>query len=391
VRTLIHSARLVSDGRVTENGWVLFDGGRIARVGSGMPPVAEPGPVAELVEATTAETVVDARGRWLAPGFIDIHCHGAGGAAFDEGAGSIRTALAVHRAHGTTRSVLSLVTAALPDLERQLEVIAAVARSDELVLGAHLEGPFLEVEHKGAHDQRLLSSPTGSAIDRLLAAGDGRIRQITIAPELPGGMAALDRFVTAGVAVAIGHTGTDYETAREAFERGATILTHAFNGMNGIHHRAPGPVAAATRDEHVTIEIIGDGVHVHPEVIRLTCAAAPGRIALVTDAMAATGSGDGEYTIGGLDVLVVDGVARLRDGGSIAGSTLTQDAALRFAVNQVGLPIEAAVHALTQAPAHAIGRVHDLGRLHPGYLADAVLLEPDLTVAAVWAAGERLR
>jgi N-acetylglucosamine-6-phosphate deacetylase len=376
----------VSDGHVTADGWVLLERGRIARVGNGMPPVAE----FTGAETGFSETVIDARGRWLAPGFIDIHCHGAGGAAFDEGADGIRTALAVHRRHGTTRSVLSLVTAALPELERQLGAIAEVTTTDELVLGAHLEGPFLDVEHKGAHDRRLLVEATDDAIDRLLAAGDGRITQVTIAPERPGGMAALDRFVAAGVAVAVGHTGADYETTREAFEHGATILTHAFNGMNGIHHRAPGPVAAATRDNRVTIEIIGDGVHVHPEVVRLTWAAAPDRIALITDAMAAAGSSDGAYVIGGLDVLVVDGVARLRDGGSIAGSTLTQDAALRFAVTKAGLPIEAAVRALTQTPAHAIGRAHDLGRLQPGYVADIGLLESDLTVSAVWASGERL-
>lgn len=384
--TLIHSARLVSDGHVTADGWVLLERGRIARVGNGMPPVAE----FAGAETGFSETVIDARGRWLAPGFIDIHCHGAGGAAFDEGADGIRTALAVHRRHGTTRSVLSLVTAALPALERQLGAIAEVTTTDERVLGAHLEGPFLDVGHKGAHDRRLLVEATDDAVDRLLAAGDGRITQVTIAPERPGGMAALERFVAAGVAVAVGHTGADNETTREAFEHGATILTHAFNGMNGIHHRAPGPVAAATRDNRVTIEIIGDGVHVHPEVVRLTWAAAPDRIALITDAMAAAGSRDGEYVIGGLDVLVVDGVARLRDGGSIAGSTLTQDAALRFAVTKAGLPIEAAVRALTQTPAHAIGRAHDLGRLQPGYVADIVLLESDLTVSAVWASGERL-
>lgn len=382
--TLIHSARLVSDGCITENGWVLFAGDTIARVGDGdsfAELVADP--AAEVVDAE----VIDAGSRWLTPGFVDIHCHGAGGAAFDEGPDAIATALAVHRAHGTTRSALSLVTASVADLERQLADVAAAADADPLVLGAHLEGPFLDVAHKGAHDPLLLRSATDDAIGRLLAAGRGRILQITIAPELPGGMAAVEQFAAAGVAVAVGHTGANYDVTREAFARGATILTHAFNGMDGIHHRAPGPVAAATHTDGVTIEVICDGVHVHPEVMRITFAAAPTRVALVTDAMAAAGAGDGEYRIGGLAVVVADGVARLRDGDSIAGSTLTQDEALRVAVERVGLAIEVAVQALTETPARAIGRGHDLGRLHPGYAADAVLLDAELTVQRVWAAG----
>jgi len=377
VTTLIHSARIVSDGAVTADGWVLFDRDTIVRVGRDTPP--------------PATDVVDADGRWLTPGFVDIHCHGAGGASFDDGADAIGHALAVHRSHGTTRSIISLVTAELPDLERRLKDVVAVAQLDPLILGAHLEGPFLDVGHKGAHDPKLLRNATTDAIDGLIDAGAGWIRQVTIAPELPGGMAAVERFAVAGIAVAVGHTGADYETTLEAFARGATILTHAFNGMDGIHHRAPGPVAAATHTGGVTLEVINDGAHVHPAVIRLAFAGAPGRIALITDAMAAAGASDGDYVLGGLAVVVTDGVARLRDGGSIAGSTLTQDEALRRTVVDVGVPIEVAVDALTAAPARAVGRAGDLGRLLPGYAADAVLLDQDLTVSAVWAAGSRVR
>ena len=215
----------------------------------------------------------------------------------------------------------------------------------------------------------------------------GTLRQVTLAPELPGGMDAIHALSAAGVAVAVGHTAADYDQALAAFDAGASILTHAFNAMPGLHHRAPGPVAAATRSPGVTLEIVNDGVHVHPEVVRMAFAAAPGRVALITDAMAAAGSADGDYRLGGLDVEVREGVARLAAGGSIAGSTLTLDDALRRAVLEVGIPVAEAVRAVTSTPAAAVGRGGDLGRLLPGYAADAVLLDADFTVRQVWSAG----
>ncbi|KGJ72381.1 N-acetylglucosamine-6-phosphate deacetylase [Cryobacterium roopkundense] len=379
-RALIHSARLVSGGTLTPEAWVTFENGAVAAVGTGSSWRA-----LGIDEVQTT----DAAGRLLTPGFIDIHCHGAGGAAFDDGTEAIRTALAVHHRHGTTRAVLSLVTAGQADLEGRLAVVSAEAERNPLVLGAHLEGPFLDATFRGAHDPALLRSPDPEGVERLLAVGRGQIRQVTLAPELPGAADALARFVAAGVSVAVGHSAADYDTARAAFDAGATILTHAFNGMKGIHHRAPGPVAAAMDSPGVTLEVINDGVHVHPSVVRLAFAGSPGRIALVTDAMAATGASDGCYVLGSLAVQVTDGVARLVDGGAIAGSTLTLDAALRNAV-AAGVALPDAVTALTETPARAIGRGHDLGRLSVGYAADAVLLGPDLTVDAVFAAGRPL-
>ncbi len=378
--TVIHSARLVSGSDAVADAWVRFDGERIAARGIGdgwresLPADAE---------------VTDASGRVLVPGFIDLHCHGAGGSAVDEGTAAIERTLAVHNAHGTTRSVLSLVTASLDRLVPQLETIARFADADPRVLGSHLEGPFLDDEFRGAHDPRLLRTADAASVDRLLAAADGTLRQVTIAPEHEGAAEAIARFADADVRVAVGHTGADFDTALAAFDAGASILTHAFNGMRGIHHRAPGPVVAAMHADHVTLEIVNDGVHVHPDVVKLAFAGAPGRVALVTDAMAATGSTDGTYILGSLEVVVEDGIARLAGSGSIAGSTLTQDVALRRAVES-GIALEHAVAALTVTPAAAIGRANDLGRLDPGYAADAVLLDGDLQVTAVWGAGVRL-
>ncbi len=391
--TVVHSARLVSGGTITPDAWVAFENGTVSAVGTGT-----------NWQALGVETVrvTDAAGRWLTPGFIDIHCHGGGGASFDDGgpfddggsfddgAGSIRTALNVHHRHGTTRAVLSLVTASQADLEARLAAIADAAEQSPLILGAHLEGPFLDDNFRGAHDLALLRAPDPDSVARLITAGRGHIRQVTLAPELPGAGEAIRALLDAGVAVAVGHSAANYETARAAFDAGASILTHAFNGMHGIHHRAPGPVAAATRSPDVTLEVINDGVHVHPEVVRLAFAGAPGRIALVSDAMAAAGASDGQYALGSLAVTVTDGVARLTNDGSIAGSTLTLDVALRRAVTEVGVTIEEAVTALTETPARAIGRDHDLGRLAVGFAADAVLLSDLFEVEAVFAAGQRL-
>lgn len=371
--TIIHSARLV-DGQVIDDAWVCFDDGQVARSGTG-----------ETWIGLIADEIVDAGGAYLAPGFIDLHGHGGAGVSYDDGPDAVLRARDLHRAHGTTRAVISLVTAPLDALAARAAMVAELTEVHPDILGSHLEGPFLDPDHRGAHDQQLLTAPAPDAVARLLDAGRGTVRQVTIAPELPGGQAAIGRIVDAGAAAAVGHTSADFAMAAAAFDAGATILTHAFNAMPGLHHRRPGPVAAAAADSRVTLEVIADGVHLHPEIVRLTFSIAPGRIALITDAMAAAGSADGHYRLGALGVEVDRGVARLADGGAIAGSTLTQDAALRAAV-AAGVPLADAVDALTRAPAHALGR-DDLGALRPGCRADAVLLSPDLQVERVWCDG----
>ncbi|WP_395246061.1 N-acetylglucosamine-6-phosphate deacetylase [Agromyces sp. MMS24-K17] len=378
---VVHSARLVSAADTVPDAWVRFDDGLVTARGlgdgwrDGLPADAD---------------VTDASGRWLSAGFVDLHCHGAGGASFDEGPDAIRAALDVHTAHGTTRTVCSLVSAPVDRLAGQLRAIAAAAESDPRVLGAHLEGPFLDDGFRGAHDPTALRTADAAAVDVLLEASAGTLRQVTIAPEHDGALDAIRRFTAAGVAVAVGHTSADYATALAAFDAGASLLTHAFNGMRGIHHREPGPVVAAMHADHVTLEIVNDGVHVHPDVVRLAFRGAPGRVALITDAMSAAGHADGRYDLGALEVVVADGVARLAGTGALAGSTLTQDAALRQAVLACGIPLNEAIGALTSTPAAAVGRAHELGVLEPGFLADAVLLDDGLQVDTVWVAGRRV-
>lgn len=372
---VIHSARFVTGGMETPDGWVRFENGRVTATGAGD-------------GWADADDVVDAAavagpGAILTPGFVDIHGHGGAGASFNDGVEAIRTGRALHRAHGTTRAVISLVTASIDDLAAQVAEIADLMETDADIVGSHLEGPFLDPGHHGAHEPSLLRDPAADDVRRLLDAGRGTVRQVTIAPELPGGIEAIRLIVAAGAAAAVGHTNADAAQAAAAFDAGASILTHAFNAMPGIHHRAPGPVLAAAADHRVVLEAIADNVHLDPHVIKLLFDSAPGRVALVTDAMAAAGSEDGHYDLGAVKVTVTDGVARADDTGSIAGSTLTQDVALRRAV-QAGASLTEAVRSLTETPARAIGCGAELGRLEPGYVADAVLLDAELRVVRVW-------
>jgi len=380
VSVIVHSARIVDGGRETPDGWVRWDDGRVTHRGTGT-GWREHG----------ADVVVDARAEAgphavLTPGFIDLHGHGGGGHSYEDGPDAVRAARALHLAHGTTRAVLSLATATLSDLADRLETIAKLTRTDPDILGSHLEGPFLAPSHRGAHAGDLLRAPDPESLEMLLAAGGGTVRQVTLAPELPGGLDAVRRIVDAGVVAAVGHTAADAALATAAFDAGARVLTHAFNAMPGLHHRFPGPVGAALADDRVVLEIIADGVHLHPDIVRIAASAAAGRVALVTDAMAAAGAADGTYRLGALDVEVAGGVAHVVGTDTIAGSTLTQDAALRVTVG-AGVPLAVAVRALTETPARVLGR-EDLGTLEPGRLADAVLLTADLRVARVWLAGE---
>lgn len=371
--TLIHNARLVDRDQITENGWLLLSQGRIRRRGSGP-------------DRPTAAVTHDAAGDYVSPGFVDIHCHGGGGHSSEDGIDHVRGLAAFHRGRGTTSVVVSLATAPFDELLARLDTIRLACLDDPRILGAHLEGPFLDAGHRGAHDERLLLVPTPALVRRMLEVADGCLRQITLAPE-HASPEVLDLLLDAGVRVAVGHTSATAEIATTAFRRGASLLTHAFNGMPGIHHRDPGPVAAAL-DSGATLELIADGVHVDPAVIRMLFRLAPGRVALITDAMAAAGAADGEYRLGAHTVVVREGIARLGEHGSLAGSTLTLERAVQVA-HRCGVPLPAVLRAATATPASAIGE-HQVGDLEIGSFADIVRLDADLAVTAVWSRGTLL-
>lgn len=356
----------MTPARVLAPGWLLVDGDRIAELGAGEP--LRPPDVA-LSGAT------------LVPGFVDVHNHGGGGASFDGGtADDAAVAVRAHLAHGTTTMMASLVSADHASLVTSVERLADLV-DDGLLAGMHLEGPWLSEAHAGAHDPALLADATPGELEALLAAGRGHLRVVTLAPERAGGLDAIRRLTEAGVTGAIGHTDATYDQTRAALDAGATLGTHLFNAMRGLHHREPGPVAALLEHPDAYVELVADGVHVHPGALRLAAAAKPHRTVLITDAMAAAAAADGSYRLGRLAVEVADGVARLAD-GAIAGSTLTMAAALRYAVQVVGLPIEDAVRAATATPA-AMLLLDRVGELLPGYLADVVVLDGDLEVRRV--------
>lgn len=364
---IVTATRLVTPARVLAPGWLRLEGDRIDEVGEGPPPAP-----------------ADAHADLLVPGFVDIHCHGGGGASHTLGDPvQSRAVVAAHLAHGTTTQVASLVTDALPALASSLRALRPLVAEGTLA-GVHLEGPWLSAEHPGAHDTRHLLTPRPGDVDLLLEAGEGALSMVTLAPELPGGPDAVRRLVSAGVTVAVGHTDATFDQTRAALDAGATVGTHLFNCMRPLHHREPGPVGALLGSDGL-VEVIADGIHLHPEALRLAFAAAPGRTVLVTDAMAAAAAADGDYQLGPMAVEVRDGVARLAGTGAIAGSTLTCVAALRYAV-AAGIPLLEAVASATLTPAAALG-LDDVGALVAGRRADLVLLDDDLRVRQVMRAG----
>jgi N-acetylglucosamine-6-phosphate deacetylase len=333
-------------------------------------------------------STLDLAGHWIVPGFIDIHVHGGGGGSFSAGtADQALTAIETHRAHGTTTMLASTVTGHLDDLARQAATLSELVEQGDLA-GIHFEGPFISPHRCGAHDPALLRDPDPADVRKLLDAARGAARMLTLAPELPGGLDSVRLLAEQGVIAAVGHTDSTYDATLQAVDAGATVATHLFNAMPTLLHRDPGPVAALLEDERVTVELINDGVHLHPAVLELAFGSAgPGRVALITDAMDAAGFKDGRYLLGPMEVQVTDGVARLTEGGSIAGSTLTLDTAFKRAVTIDRLPVEDVVEAISATPARLLGAHDRIGSLEPGKDADLVVLDASYDVVGVMRKG----
>ncbi|KUO20527.1 N-acetylglucosamine-6-phosphate deacetylase [Streptomyces dysideae] len=333
--------------------------------------------------------VIDVTGHYLVPGFVDIHNHGGGGASFTSGtADDVVKGIHTHRLHGTTTLVASTVTGDMDFLAQRAGLLSELAEQGDLA-GIHFEGPFISPCRKGAHSEELLRDPDPAEVRKLIDAARGTAKMVTLATELPGGIDSVRLLAEHGVIAAVGHTDATYEQTVEAIAAGATVATHLFNAMPHLGHRAPGPIAALLEDERVTVELINDGTHLHPAALELAFhRAGAGRVAFVTDAMDAAGFGDGRYMLGPLEVEVADGVARLVEGGSIAGSTLTLDRAFKRAVTIDRLPVEDAVAALSANPAKLLGMSDTIGSLEPGKDADLVLLDSDFDLKGVMRRGE---
>ncbi len=360
---LIRADRLVTADKVYEPGLLRVDGDRVADVGPWTDGTAD-------LEVGT-----------LAPGLVDVHCHGGGTASFSI---DPETAIHAHRRTGTTTQVASLVTETYEDLEAQVRMLTPYVEAGELA-GIHLEGPWLAAEFHGAHPVPLLRDPVWSEVERLLDAGP--VTMVTVAVEREGGIEACRRMAARGVVAAIGHTNADHATTVAALEAGATGATHLFNAMKPIHHRKPGPIVALMDDPTAWLEMIVDGTHSDPALVKWVAETYPERLVLVTDAMAAAGAADGDYILGTLAVEVRDGVAKIAGTDTIAGSTLVLAKAVSNSV-AFGVDPLVALRAATIQPARYLGL--DAGDLVVGGRADAVVLDESWTVTRVMRKGEWL-
>jgi N-acetylglucosamine-6-phosphate deacetylase len=357
-------------------GEVVVEGGRIAAVG----PVTGDGD----------QDTLDLGGCWLVPGYIDPHVHGGGGAQCNTAdIDEIAKVAEFHARHGTTGLVATTVAAPLDELEAALGAIARC--SAPTLLGAHLEGPFLSPKRPGAMDPELFLAPDAAQLERLLAAGAGGVRVMTLAPELPGALRLAELLVSAGVVVSIGHTDASGAEVRAAARLGVTSATHVFNAMPPLHHRAPGVIGAVIDLPEISCELICDGIHVDPVAMRLLHRAkGTDGVRLVTDAMAAAGMPDGVYRLGGRPVTVTNGRAVLQGGESIAGSTLTMEAAVQNAVRFLGTSVEEAVAMAATNSARLLGLGDRKGAIEAGLDADLVVLDERLAVQATMHAGQWL-
>ena len=350
----------VVDARLVGETWIEISEDLIRSVNSGVNP--------------TADHIIDGT---LIPGFIDIHCHGGAGSYFSN-ASKVQDVIKVHRDHGTTGIVASLVTESIVDLKAQISALVPFYTSGQ-ILGIHLEGPYLSHAHCGAHEPTLLMNPDIAEIKELLEIGAGSIAMITIAPELPGAIEAIKYLSAAGVKVAIGHTNGDFKDAAAGTNAGATVVTHFMNGMS--KERTEGSISSfVLADERLAVELILDGHHVPFNTASEIIQTIGDRVILVTDAMAAAGASDGSYTIGKLEVKVENSVARLTSNNALAGSTLTMDQAFNNAIKNCGVSIPQAVLMSSTNPALALG-LSDRGSIAVGKRAD--LLTYDLVAGKI--------
>ncbi|WP_420313423.1 N-acetylglucosamine-6-phosphate deacetylase [Streptomyces sp. YS-B37] len=368
---MLSGADLVLPTGTVKNGRLIIDGTRITGA------------------APENAQVVDVTGYTLVPGFVDIHNHGGGGASFTSGTvEDVLKGIHTHRLHGTTTVVASTVTGEMDFLAQRAGLLSELAEQGDLA-GIHFEGPFISPCRKGAHSEALLRDPDPADVRKLVDAARGHAKMVTLATELPGGLDSVRLLTELGVIAAIGHTDASYEQTVAAIDAGATVATHLFNAMPPLGHREPGPIAALLEDGRITVELINDGTHLHPAALELAFHhAGAERVAFITDAMDAAGFGDGRYMLGPLEVEVSEGVARLVEGGSIAGSTLTLDRAFKRAVTVDRLPVEDVVAAISANPARLLGSYDEVGSLEPGKYADLVLLDSEFDLKGVMRRGE---
>lgn len=373
------------------NGLIFLEG----RFEDGLELAVEKGRIAGIMPLGTVKDgdFVDAQGGYIVPGFIDIHIHGSVGCdVMDARTGSLERIASFLAKNGTTSFLATTMTLSADAIRSSIEAAAEFMKQEQAAgaqcLGIHLEGPFLNPDAKGAHDETYLIDPSVESFNTIIGDNIDIIRLVTMAPELDGAAGLTSYLKARGIKVSIGHTRADYDTACRAIDLGMDHTCHFYNAMTPLKHRDPGVVGAVLDHGDNTVELISDLIHIHPAALRLAVKVKGCRkCALITDAMAAAGLGDGIYNLGGLEVHVEMGAARLKD-GTLAGSTLTQGKALKNMVG-IGVPLEDTITMLTSTPASIIGASAFKGHLKAGWDADVVILDRDLNVVSAYVKGIR--
>jgi N-acetylglucosamine-6-phosphate deacetylase len=374
----ITNARILTPNESIEPGTIVFDDdGRIAAVGAGL----EPPPDVELA---------DARGLTLVPGYIDIHVHGGGGFSLaTDDPEEIRSYARWVVSHGVTSFVATICAGTLQeglDFVRTVATATGPVEGGASVLGINLEGPFVSPERRGALPAGWPAPADVREFERLARAADGRLRLMTLAPEVVDAGAVVSTAVARGVTVSLGHSDADYNTAFFAFGSGATHVTHAFNAMRPFHHRDPGVVGAALDSPGVTVEVIADGVHLHPATVNMLVKAfTPDGVALVTDGVPPAGVDRGKFRLGDEEATLAGDRVLLPD-GTIAGSAATLAGVVRNVVKW-GVDLSDAVRMASTVPGRVVGFSERKGRLATGYDADIIALDKDIQVAMTWVGG----
>jgi N-acetylglucosamine-6-phosphate deacetylase len=378
----LHGARLVDANGDLPSGDIRFDGTRISQIGAAL----------DASPDATPDEVIDCAGLIVLPGFIDVHTHGGGGCSLHTtDPAEIRAYARWAPTTGVTAFLPGVVGSpgALPEAEIATAV-EAIERPDggAQALGIHLEGPYINERRRGAHPTTWLRAPDAEETERVLALTQGQLRIVTLAPELPGAATLIRRLVEAGVTVSLGHSDASYEQALEAMRLGVTHVTHCCNAMRPLLHRDPGPLSALSESPAVYGEIIADGIHVHPAMVRaLLKLMGPERAILITDALAGAGTEDGAFEFGGQHARVIRGAARLAD-GTITGSVLTMDQALRNVMSMTSVTLSEASAMLSRNPARAAHITESKGLLQVDYDADLAVFDEALTLQATYCRGE---
>ncbi|QDY83898.1 N-acetylglucosamine-6-phosphate deacetylase [Paenibacillus polymyxa] len=393
---LLYSQVVVGNDLIS-NGVVIIEGQSIVYAGSKEDvPVDWASVVLGHPEegATQAAIIVRHEGGYLLPGFIDIHVHGGNGEDFmDSDPRVLDTITSFHSSQGTTAMLATTMTAPKEQIDqvlREVHAYMALPMPHAQLEGVHLEGPFISPNWAGAQNPEHIVPPSLAWVAEWEQRYPGLVRQVTLAPEQKGALELIPWLRSHGITAALGHTDATYEEVKQAAAAGLNHAVHTFNAMTPLHHRKPGAVGAVLTDPRIEAEIIADGIHVHPAAISLLAKLKQDHnLILITDAMSATGLEDGHYTLGDLPVIVQDGIARLEDGVTLAGSTLTMIEGFRYLVQQVGLSIPEASQVASLNPARSLNIADRTGSLEAGKQADILLLDADLNLQGVWIKGIR--